>query len=361
MATYKESGVDISLGDKSSEIAYSEAKKTFKNRKGMIGCPLTMDGGFTGALDFGDFYLVQNDDGIGSKFKIADDIGKYDTAGYDLAAMVIDDAICVGAECITVSNTIDTEKVDPVKIGKMMKGLSKACAEQKVVIPGGEIAEIPSMIKGTVWNSTAVGIVEKKKFIDCSKVRAGDALIGLYSKGFRSNGFSLVRYVLKNAFGENWYGKKFDAKKTWAEAVLEPTQIYHSAVLELTGRYKKPRKIDVKGIAHVTGGGVPGNTCRIFKKTHTGAILDNLFEPPKMMLELQKLGKVSDEEAYTVWNMGTGMILCVAQKDVKKSLELLKKGGVKAQVIGRVTNKPTIEITSRGHNSKGKKLTFKID
>src|SRR3989339_380335 len=244
MATYKESGVDISLGDKSSEIAYAEAKKTFKNRKGMIGCPLTMDGGFTGALDFGDFYLVQNDDGIGSKFKIADDIGKYDTAGYDLAAMVIDDAICVGAECITVSNTIDTEKVDPVKIGKMMKGLSKACAEQKVVIPGGEIAEIPSMIKGTVWNSTAVGIVEKKKFIDCSKVRAGDALIGLYSKGFRSNGFSLVRYVLKNAFGENWYGKKFDAKKTWAEAVLEPTQIYHSAVLELTGRYKKPRKID---------------------------------------------------------------------------------------------------------------------
>lgn len=361
MATYKESGVNISLGDKSSEIAYSEAKKTFAGRKGKIGAPLIMEGGFTGAIDMGDYYLVQNDDGIGSKFQIADEIGKYDTSGYDLAAMVADDAICVGAECLTISNTIDTQKVDPKKIEKMMKSLSKACREQKIIIPGGEIAELPSMVNGTIWNATAIGIVEKKKLITTASVHAGDNLIGLYSKGFRSNGFSLVRYVLKKAFGQKWHSKKFSAvaaAKTWAEAVLEPTQIYHNAVLALTGRFKEPRRINVKGIAHITGGGVPGNLCRILKKTHTGAILDNLFDSPKMMLELQRLGKVSDEEAYKVWNMGTGMILCISKKETPFALKLLAQNGVKTQIIGRVTRTPKIELLSKGFFKKGKKLIF---
>lgn len=360
MATYKESGVDISLGDKSSKIAYSEAKKTFKYRANMIGKPLIMEGGFTGAIDMGDFYLVQNDDGIGSKLQIADEIKKYDTAGYDLAAMVADDAVCVGAECITISNTIDIQKVDPKKIEKMMKGLSKACREQKIVIPGGEIAELPSMVRGTIWNATAIGIVEKKKLITTASVKPGDALIGLYSRGFRSNGFSLIRYILKKTFGASWHKKIFQGKKTWAEEVLEPTQIYHSAVLELTGRFKKPRKINIKGISHITGGGVPGNLCRILKKTCTGAILDNLFDPPKMMLELQKLGNVSDEEAYKVWNMGNGMILAVSRRDAEKTIKLLGKNNVRPQIIGRVTNKPVIELISKGYYKKGKKLIFKV-
>ncbi len=354
MATYKESGVNISLGDKSSTIAYGEAKKTFAGRKGRIGAPLIMEDGFTGAIDMGDYYLVQNDDGIGSKFQIADEIGKYDTSGYDLAAMVADDAVCVGAECLTISNTIDTEKVDPKKIEKMMKSLSKACREQKIIIPGGEIAELPSMCKGTIWNSTAIGIVEKKKLITTADVRVGDNLIGLYSKGFRSNGFSLVRYILKNAFGAKWHNKKFSAgaKKTWAETVLEPTQIYHSAILELTGRFGEPRRVNVKGIAHITGGGIPGNLSRILKKTHTGALLDNLPEPPKMMVELQRLGRVSDQEAYKVWNMGVGMILCVSQKETPLALKLLAQNGVKAQIIGHVTSSPKITIENRPHHDR---------
>lgn len=371
MATYKESGVDISLGDKSSLIAYKEAKKTFAGRAKKIGAALIMEGDFTGAIDMGDYYLVQNDDGIGSKFQIADEIKKYDTSGYDLAAMVADDAVCVGAECLTISNTIDMEKVDPKKIEKMMKSLSKACREQKIIIPGGEIAELPSMVKNTIWNSTAIGIVEKKKLITTRDVKPGDMLIGLYSKGFRSNGFSLTRYILEKAFGAKWHYKKFSiggagAKngtaggKTWAETVLEPTQIYHNAVLALTGRYKEPRRINVKGIAHITGGGVPGNLRRILKKTCTGAILDNLFDPPKMMLELQRLGKVSDEEAYKVWNMGIGMILCVAKNNAQKTLQLLAKQKVRSQIIGRVISAPKIELVSKGYFKKGKKLNFDI-
>ena len=367
MATYKESGVNIALGDKSSEIAYNEAKKTFAGRKNKIGEPLLMEGGFTGAIDMGDYYLVQNDDGIGSKFQIADEIGKYETSGYDLAAMVADDAVCVGAECLTISNTIDTEKVDPEKIEKMMKSLSRACREQKIIIPGGEIAELPSMVKGTIWNATAIGIVEKKKLIMTRDVRPGDALIGLYSKGFRSNGFSLVRYILKKNFGPRWHYKKFSADtkrgakaKTWAEMVLEPTQIYHNAVLALVGRFGEKRKINVKGIAHITGGGIPGNLSRILKKTRTGAILDNLPEPPKMMLELQKLGNVSDKEAYKVWNMGVGMILCVSKRETKKALQILEQNNVQSQIIGYVVSSPKIELISKGFFKKNQKLIFTI-
>ncbi len=187
MATYKEAGVDIETGDECSRIAYEAAKATFPVRKGMIGAPVIMEGGFSGAMDFGDFYLVQNDDGIGTKMVIARQIGKYDTMGYDLIGMVADDAICVGAEVVSVSNTIDVEKVEKDVITQLMEGLKKACAEQKIVIPGGEIAELGTMIDGYVWNATAIGIVEKEKFITGENIKAGDELIGLASNVFRSN------------------------------------------------------------------------------------------------------------------------------------------------------------------------------
>ena len=226
MATYKQAGVDISLGDKCSAIAYSAAKSTFSARKGLIGKPVILEGGFSGALDFGNFYLVQNCDGVGSKIQIADALRKYDTLGYDLLAMVADDAICVGAETVSITNTIDTSKVSAKVIEGLMKGLKKACKEQKVVIPGGEIAELPDMMKGNSWNATALGIVEKKKFITGKNVKPGDKIIGLGSRGFRSNGFSLIRHILKKKFGTNWAKRKMTGKKSWGEAALTPSLIY---------------------------------------------------------------------------------------------------------------------------------------
>jgi len=334
MATYEESGVNINLGDKCSAIAYSAAKKTFAGRKGMIGEPLADEGGFSGALDMGDYYLVQNDDGVGTKIKVAEMIGKYDTLAYDLIAMVADDAVCMGAETISITNTLDVNKIDEEKVSGLMAGLEKAALQHKIVIPGGEIAELGDALNGYVWNATAVGIVEKGKMITGENIKKGDKLIGLRSAGFRSNGFSLVRYILKDKFGENWCHEKYDDEKNWGEAVLTPSKIYSSAVLEMHGRYKEPSKVDLKGVVHVTGGGIHANTERILKKTGLKGQFTNLPEPHEMMKKLMELGNVSKEEAYKTWNMGIGMILI--SNDVEEIQKTCSKHKIESQIIGEI-------------------------
>ncbi len=354
MATYKQAGVDIAMGDKCSKIAYDAAKATFDVRKGMIGKPVMPEGGFAGALDFGDFYLVQNCDGVGTKIAVAEQIQKFDALGYDLLAMVADDAVCIGAETVAITNTIDTNKVSDKVVKGLMKGLMKACKEQKVVIPGGEIAELSDTMNGNSWNATALGIVEKKKYIMGKNIKPGDKIIGLRSRGFRSNGFTLVRYVFEKVLGKNWAGKSFSGKKTWGEAVLTPSLIYSDALLELLGRYGEKRTCSVKALAHVTGGGVPGNISRVTGKY--GAVLDNLFGPHKMMLELQKIGKVSDKEAYKAWNMGTGMI--IISNDFGKIEKVMNKHKIEAGIIGEISKEKGIELVSKGYSSAGKTLNF---
>ncbi len=334
MATYADSGVNIDLGDKCSEIAYNAAKGTFPGRKGMIGEPVLEDGGFTGTLDMGDYYLVQNDDGVGTKMAIAEMMGKYDTMGIDLVCMVVDDAICVGAEPITVSNTFDVDKVDDKKIAALMGGLQKAALAHKVVIPGGEIAELGDRVNGYIWNATCVGIVEKDHMITGANVKVGDKIIGLKSKGFRSNGLTLVRHILKNKFGENWVNEKFDDTRTWGEVALTPSDIFCSAVLEMHGRYKEKPKVELKGVAHITGGGLPGNIPRALKKSGLGAKLNNLITPPDFMTKLMELGNVNRDEAYQTWNMGIGMILI--SNDVEKISAICQNHGIECQVIGEV-------------------------
>jgi phosphoribosylformylglycinamidine cyclo-ligase len=340
MATYADSGVDIEKGDAASKVAYDNAKKTFASRKGMIGEPLQDDGGFTGALDMGDFLLVQNDDGVGTKIEVAERIGKFDTMGYDLVAMVADDAACVGAECISISNTLDTNKVDASIIGPLTEGLAQACIENKIVVPGGEIAELGDAVNGNVWNATAVGILQKDKRITGDNLASGDVLIGLHSAGFRSNGFSLVRHVLKTSFGEEWHNEPYEGRgdevTSWGEAVLTPSIIYHNLILALHGRYKEPSQVTLKGVVHVTGGGIQGNLDRILKKTDLKADLNNLPEPHEPMKKLMELGNVSEEEAYKTWNMGVGMILIISPDEQEKTLEICQNEGYEASVIGTI-------------------------
>ena len=354
MATYEESGVNLNNGDKSSKIAYGEAKKTFSARDGRIGKPVLLDGGFSGALDFGDFYLLQNADGVGSKISIADATGDYTGSGYDLLAMVADDAICVGAETVSITNTIDTNSVDPKVIGNMMNSLRKACLEQNVVIPGGEIAELPGLVNGNSWNATTLGIVEKDKFIDGKSVKPGDKIFGLKSKGFRSNGFSLIRFILKNKFGEKWFDEPYCSRRSWGKLVLTPSFIYSKAVLDLIGRYKEERIADIKSVIHITGGGLPGNILRGLNGY--GAMLDNLFSPIKMMLRLQEFGEVTDEEAYRVWNMGVGMVLISDDEDKIKGI--MSKYGIVVKQIGTVIEEKKVILTSRGFYKKEEVLTF---
>ncbi|MBI4995088.1 phosphoribosylformylglycinamidine cyclo-ligase [Candidatus Peregrinibacteria bacterium] len=348
MTTYKQAGVDRNLGDLCSQIAYGAAKKTFLGRAGMIGAPLKMDGGFTGALDMGKFLLVQNEDGVGTKIEVAERMNNFKTLGFDLAAMVADDAVCVGAETIAISNTIDTDCLSLKVVKEMMNGLAKACREQRIVIPGGEIAELRGHVKGYTWNASAIGIVEKNKFIKGAEIKSGDEIIGIASPNFRSNGFTLLRAILHKAYGKNWHLKTFRGKR-WGDIALEPSVIYHAGILSLIGRFGEKSRVKVKGIAHITGGGLPGNAPRMLSQKGLGILFNRLPAPPPAMLELQKLGRVSDREAYETWNMGIGMALVA--ENTQKAINLLQKAGLKAEVIGCVIKTPDVII---------KNLAFKI-
>ena len=339
---YAQAGVNIAAGDAASHLAGKLAATTFAGRKGKIGKPVKLPGGFAGALDFGDFYIVTCDDGTGTKMAVAEAMNKFDTLGYDLAAMVVDDAVCLGAEVISVSNTLDCPKVDKKIVGELLKGLAKACREQNIVIPGGEIAEVGQTVTGLVWNATAIGIVEKKKIIDGSKIKPGDVVISLKENGLRSNGFSLARYILQKKFGKNCFhrklapGKDPGSGKKWGELLLTPSKIYHSAILDLVGRYKQKAKVKVKGIVHVTGGGIAGNLPRVFRNKKLGAYLPKLWRPAKWIQELIRLGNVSETESREVWNLGNGMLIIVNSKDVATTLKILKKNKISAKVAGEI-------------------------
>jgi len=358
MATYKDSGVDVELGDRCSKMAYNAAKATFPGRKGMIGEPVTQDGGFTGMLDMGDFYFIQNDDGVGTKIEVAEQIRKFDTMGYDLIAMVADDGICVGAEVFSVTNTLDSPKLDDQMVEGLMEGLKNAALEQKIVVPGGELAELGNALNGAVWNSTAAGIVEKDKVITGKDIQVGDAILTLKSDGIRSNGLSLARMVLKEALGEDWAHTDYGDGRIWGEVILTPSKIYHRALLNIIGGYKQERKVNIKGLVHNTGGGIPGNLPRLLKGEGFGAKLDNLPEVHEFMLKMQEMGNVADDEAYKTWNMAIGMMAVVAQDDVEKTIELLKKEGIEAQLSGVVTDDSKIEIVSEGFYKKGEVINF---
>ena len=344
MTTYKDSGVDVELGDDCSAIAYQTAVATFAGRKGMIGEPVSDEGGFTGMMDMGNFYLIQNDDGVGTKIEVAERMRKFDTMGYDLIAMVADDGICVGAEIFSITNTLDSPSLDKEMVEGLMAGLKKAALEQKIVIPGGELAELGDALNGAVWNATAVGIVKKNKVITGADIQEGDAILTLKSDGIRSNGLSLIRMILKNQFGDDWVHQDYGDGKTWGEVILTPSKIYHRAILNLIGGYDQERKVNIKGIVHNTGGGIKGNLPRLLKKKGLGADLTDLPAPHEFMKKLQELGDVTNEEAYKAWNMGVGMMMIVDPTDADQVLESLKNEGIDALVSGKVTSGTEIKM-----------------
>ncbi|MFH0776610.1 MAG: phosphoribosylformylglycinamidine cyclo-ligase [Patescibacteria group bacterium] len=340
---YAAAGVNIDEGDAASSLAGKFAGTTFPGRKGKIGAAVKLPGGFAGILDFGKYYLVTGDDGVGTKMEVAERMQKFDTLGADLLAMVADDAVCLGAEMISITNTLDTPKMNRKIVGELLKGLAESCLAEKIIIAGGELAEVGKAVNGMVWNATALGIVDKKKVILGDKIKPGDAVISLQEKGLRSNGFSLARKILRDNFGENWHTVKF-GNKTWGELLLTPSQVYHAAILDLVGRFGKKSKVAVRGICHITGGGIPGNLPRILKSRKIGARLDNLWPMPDFAEELIRIGKVSTEEAREVWNLGNGMLVVVAPQDVTKTLKILAKSKIAARVAGKITNSGKIEI-----------------
>lgn len=346
MISYKDSGVDIEAGDKASKAAYTHAAATFASRKGMIGEPVFEEDGYAGFLDMGEHYLVMSDDSTGTKIDLADEMQTFDTLGYDLLAMVVDDVVCTGAEVISVSNCLDVPHVDPAMVDALLKGLSQACSEQKIVIPAGEIAEVPGAVNRGVWSATAVGIVEKDKVIRTETIEEGDAIIALQSGVARSNGFSLIRKILSDTLGNDWHNATWKDGTSWGEILLTPSVVYHAAILEVIGRYEKKRQIPVKGISHVTGGGIPSKLKRILKKSGCGADLTDLFEPHDAIKDLKEMGSVDTEEAYRTWNMGNGMLVVVTSEHVEAFVESMKSQNIAARQAGVVTKEGNVAISA---------------
>ena len=346
MTTYKDSGVDISAGNEASAKAYQHAASTFASRKGMTGEPVQEKDGYAGFLDMGEYYLVQSDDSTGTKIDLATQLNSYDTLGYDLLAMVADDVVCTGAEVISVSNCLDVPNVDPAMIDALMKGLASACTEQKIVIPAGEIAEVPGAVARGVWSATAVGLVVKDRVIKPETIAPGDTILSLKSNVARSNGFSLIRKILSDAFGDNWCNQEWKNATSWGEVMLTPSKIYHAALLKLIGRYGEERKLNIKGLAHITGGGIPSKLRRVLKKSGCGAELGNLWEPHEAMKDLIALGNVPTDEAYRTWNMGNGMLVIVDPQNQDDSIKFLEKEDIEVQQAGTVTEDSAIKITA---------------
>jgi phosphoribosylformylglycinamidine cyclo-ligase len=346
-----ESGADISLGNRCSAIAYAWAKKTFENRSEGDGRPVFgLDGAFSNVVKIGDAQLGLCSDGIGTKIELAERMGTYHTLGFDLVAMVVDDLAANGLEPVTISNILDVDFLDSGIIDELMRGLHDAAERAAIVVTGGEIAELGDRISGFGhrmhfnWCATAVGVIPgNKRPIDGTEIGEGDAVVALKSRGFRSNGFSLIRRIMHEAFGADWHTTPYGQGASWGQVLMEPSLIYSPGIVSLL-RDDCP----VKGIAHITGGGIPDNLARVLAAGHLGAKLDDLFPPLEMMKRVQILGGVDEQNAYRLWNMGNGMLIVVDQSCAQSVIDSLSTHAYVAKIAGTITDSPGIEIHTAG-------------
>jgi len=350
MADQKQSGLDINLGNLCSKDAFQWAKTTFSNREGKAGeLALEVDGAFSNMLKFGNQRIGIGSDGIGTKIELAERTGIYNTLGFDLVAMVADDLATAGFEATSISNIIDVNQLDRTVINELMQGLSEACNFANISITGGEIAELGNRIGGYGtgmhfnWCSTAIGVLpEKLKApIDGTTIEAGDIVMALQSRGFRSNGFSLLRRIMQAKFGDLWHQEIYKDEITWGEALLTPSLIYTPFITKLIRNGILP-----KGVVHITGGGIADNFRRVLKTTNCGAILDRLFDPLEVMQKVIELGQVSMEDAYLYWNMGNGMLIVIKEAEVDK-INALETEEYQLRQVGRITSSSNIQIKTK--------------
>jgi len=354
----KQSGVDLDLGNRCSKNAYQWAKRSFKFRKGKAGEALmNVDDSFANILQFPGCRLGISSDGIGTKIELAERTGIYDTLGYDLVAMVADDLAANGLEATNISNIIDVDFLDYEIIDSLMKGLYKAAEECDLAISGGEIAELGGRINGYGsrmhfnWCSTAIGILPQnlKSPIDGTEIEAGDLIISLKSRGFRSNGFSLIRKIMQDNFGDYWHSKKYDSSKTWGEILLTPSLIYNRLITKII-----TQNIKLKGIVHITGGGIPDNLARILQGKDLGAEFTDLHKVPDFVDQVKKLGNITDKQAYRLWNMGNGMLLICEEKNTSTLLRMISEKGFTGKIAGKIVQGNNISL----HINKREKIIY---
>ncbi len=325
--SYRDAGVDIDAGDAFIDVIKPVAKRTQRE-----GC-LSGLGGF-GALfevpkNYKEPILVSGTDGVGTKLKLAFDLNKHDTIGIDLVAMCVNDVLVQGAEPLFFLDYFATGKLTPDVAAKVVEGIGEGCVQANAALIGGETAEMPGMYKAGEYDLAGfcVGAVEKAKIIDGTKVKAGDKLIGLASTGAHSNGYSLVRKVIDT------YEVPLDTLiegKPLADVVLAPTKIYVRSVLSLM------QNVDVHALAHITGGGIPGNLNRVLPENCHAVVNESSWQWPAMFTWMMEIANIERAEMYRTFNCGVGMILVVDADDVERSIAALNESGETAFVVGEV-------------------------
>lgn len=324
--TYKDSGVDKEKGYEEVQIIKEIVKKTHGKEV------LTGIGGFAGLFkpeisDMKEPVLVSGTDGVGTKIKLAMELDKHDTVGIDLVAMCVNDVLCQGAKPLFFLDYIATGSLKPEKMADLVRGVAEGCTQSECALIGGETAEMPGLYKENDYDLAgfAVGIVDRDKIIDGSRIKEGDVAISLSSSGVHSNGFSLVRAALDMANVK--LSDKFE-DTTVGERLLVPTRIYEKEISALL------KEVQIKGIAHITGGGLYENVPRMLPE-NIGIEFDlKESEIDPVFKAIQEWGNVETKEMFSTFNMGIGMVVVVDPKDVDKSLEILQKIDPKAKKCG---------------------------
>ena len=329
--SYKQAGVDITAGYKAVELMKASIART------MTSGVCSDIGGFGGLFDLdltgiSKPVLVSGTDGVGTKLKIAFLMDKHDTVGIDCVAMCVNDVICCGAKPLFFLDYIACGKNVPEKIASIVSGVAEGCVQSGSALIGGETAEMPGFYPVDEYDLAgfAVGIVDKKKIIDGTKLSEGDVLLGLASTGVHSNGFSLVRKLFNISSPEVLQTYYDELGKTLGEALLAPTRIYVKAILSLM------EKVEVKAVSHITGGGFIENVPRMMCEGLTAVIDTNSYPLPPIFSLMQKTGNIPASEMYNTFNMGIGMIVAVDAAHADEAKAILEAAGETVYKIGTV-------------------------
>lgn len=337
--TYAEAGVSIDKGNESVEKIKPFVKSTFRKEV------LTELGGFGGlfALDkdkYEEPVLVSGTDGVGTKLKLAFSMNKHDTIGIDAVAMCVNDIIVTGAEPLFFLDYLAVGKLEPDQVAEVVKGVAEGCKAAGCALIGGETAEMPGFYPEGEYDVAgfAVGIVDKKKIINGRDIQEGDLILGLPSSGLHSNGFSLARKVLfeRGVLQTDSYIEA--AGKSLGAMLLEPTRIYVKTVLQLIER------AEIKGLAHITGGGLIENIPRILPEGLAAHVDSKTFPKPEIFDFIQEIGLVDDEEMYRVFNMGIGMVIVASAQEAEKIEKACKELGEDVYRIGKIVSGEETEI-----------------
>lgn len=330
--SYKNAGVDLGAGYKAVELIKSHAERT--RRAEVLGGVGAFGGLFSlsGIKGMDDPVLVSGADGVGTKLALAFMMDKHDTVGIDCVAMCVNDIVCSGAAPLFFLDYIACGRINPEKIEQIVKGVADGCLQAGAALLGGETAEHPGLMPQDEYDLAgfAVGVAEKRDVIDGKNINEGDVLLGLASSGVHSNGFSLIRSILgidKEKLAG--YGDKLGM--SLGETLLTPTKIYVKSILALQ------KAVGIKGIAHITGGGFYENVPRILPQGFAAKVRAGDLHTPPVFDIIGQAGKVTEQDMFATFNMGVGMVVCVAPSDEAKARNVLEAAGETVYNIGGVT------------------------